>query len=86
MAGTFQALWEPTAANLLNLISYVHANPLRAGLKTEIGQYRWSSYGHYARSSRRKALVVCLYRNPPGKPRSHFPLNSQLRITHMPAI
>jgi putative transposase len=53
-------VWEPTAANLLFLINYVHANALRAGLVTEIGQYRWSSYGHYAGSRRRKGLVVPL--------------------------
>ncbi|HEY2934215.1 MAG TPA: transposase [Acidobacteriota bacterium] len=53
-------VWEPTAANLVFLINYVQANPLRAGLETEAGQYRWSSYGHYAGSARRKGLVVPL--------------------------
>jgi hypothetical protein len=53
-------VWEPTAANLLYLIDYVHANPLRAGLVTEADAYRWSSYSHYAGTRRRKALVVPL--------------------------
>jgi REP element-mobilizing transposase RayT len=54
------SIWEPTAVNLLRLIDYVHANPLRAGLVTEPGQYRWSSFSHYAGTQRRKALVVPL--------------------------
>lgn len=53
-------VWEPTAANLLRLIDYVHANPLRAGLVSEPADYRWSSYGHYVGRDRRKVLVVPL--------------------------
>ncbi|HEY3128630.1 MAG TPA: hypothetical protein VGL91_04185, partial [Acidobacteriota bacterium] len=54
------SIWEPTAVNLLRLIDYVHANPLRAGLATEPSQYRWSGFSHYAGTQRRKALVVPL--------------------------
>ena len=54
------ALYEPTASNLLGLIHYVHANPLRAGLATEPAAYAWSSYAHYSGTRRRKALVVPL--------------------------
>jgi REP-associated tyrosine transposase len=54
------AVVEPTAANLIRLIDYVHANALRAGIVVDAAQYRWSSYGHYAGSNRRKALVVPL--------------------------
>jgi len=61
------AVYEPTAANLLRLIDYLHANPLRAGLCTEPDAYRWSSYPHYSGVCRRKALVVplCLRRRYP---------------------
>ncbi|MBI4454588.1 MAG: hypothetical protein HY644_01675, partial [Acidobacteria bacterium] len=59
--GPFQhAVWEPTVANMLRLIDYLHANPLRAGLVTDVNAYRWSSYLHYAGRRRRKAVVVPL--------------------------
>ena len=66
--GPFEhSVWEPTAANLLRLIDYLHANPLRAGLVTEPDAYPWSSYAHYTGALRRKALVVplCLKRRWP---------------------
>ncbi|HEV8130049.1 MAG TPA: transposase [Acidobacteriota bacterium] len=53
-------VWEPTAANLVRLIDYLHANPLRAGLVADVQDYRWSSYSHYAGLQRRKMLVVPL--------------------------
>ena len=56
------SVWESTAANVLRLIDYLHANPLRAGLCTEPDAYPWSSYSHYAGTCRRKALVVPLCR------------------------
>jgi len=63
------ALYEPTATNLLGLIDYVHANPLRAGLATQADAYAWSSYSHYAGARRRKALVVplAIRRRRPGR-------------------
>jgi REP element-mobilizing transposase RayT len=53
-------VWEPTAANLIRLLDYVHANPLRAGLVADIEDYPWSSYSHYVGLRRRKMLVVPL--------------------------
>jgi REP element-mobilizing transposase RayT len=64
------SLWEATPANMLRLIDYLHANPLRAGLCTDPDAYGWSSYTHYSGARRRKTLVVplCLRRRYPRRP------------------
>jgi REP-associated tyrosine transposase len=75
---TSGALWEgpfkhkvcePTVANLLRLINYVHANALRAGLVSDAEQYAWSSYRHYSGSERSSSLVVplCVRRLRPNR-------------------
>ena len=39
-----------TEAYLLTAIRYIHQNPIKAGIESEIGkQYRWSSYKEYER-------------------------------------
>ena len=66
--GRFKSVvWEPTAGNVLRLIDYVHANPLRANIVTDPAQYPWSSYSHYTGTKRRKMLVVplCIKRKHP---------------------
>lgn len=79
--GRFRCIvWEATFKNLLYLIDYVHANPLRAGLVSDAGQYRWSSFAHYVGLQRRRMLVVplCIRRHRPHRIareawyRSHF--------------
>jgi REP element-mobilizing transposase RayT len=32
---------------LLVLVRYIHRNPVKAGIVSQIGSYRWSSYGEY---------------------------------------
>ncbi|HEY2934705.1 MAG TPA: transposase [Acidobacteriota bacterium] len=59
--GRFKSIvWEPTPENILRLVDYVHANPLRANMVSDPEQYRWSSYSHYVGTKRRKMLVVPL--------------------------
>ena len=40
---------------LLNLVRYIHNNPVRAGLVKDAGAYEWSSYGDYLQ--RTKGIV-----------------------------
>lgn len=51
---------KPTFDNVLKLIDYVHANPLRANIVSDPQLYRWSSYRHYTGRSRRRMLIVPL--------------------------
>ena len=32
----------------LNVVRYIHQNPIKAGMVEQIGDYRWSSYNEYA--------------------------------------
>lgn len=40
-----------TDAYFLTVLRYIHQNPIKAGLVTGIGDYRWSSYPEYIASS-----------------------------------
>ena len=39
------------------LIRYIHQNPIKAGLVSEIGQYKWSSYNDYIKSKNNLADI-----------------------------
>lgn len=36
-----------TEAYLLTVLRYIHQNPLKAGITSKVGEYRWSSYNEY---------------------------------------
>ena len=48
-------LWQPgfydfniySEEKLLEKLSYIHSNPMKAGLVSSPGNYKWSSYAHY---------------------------------------
>ena len=47
----YHATMVDTDAYLLEVVRYVHQNPVRAGVTARVGQYRWSSHAAYAGSS-----------------------------------
>jgi len=49
--GRFKSIIVENDAYLLRLSCYIHRNPLRAGMVTRLGEYRWSSYKAYAYGS-----------------------------------
>lgn len=55
-------------AYLLNVIRYVHNNPVKAGMVKEAGSYYWSSFNDYIKSNRivsnaQKRFVLEFYNN-----------------------
>ncbi|MEH7236636.1 transposase [Bacillus sp. JJ1562] len=58
---------------LLNVIRYVHQNPLKAGIVGDISSYLWSSYGEYIGKSRMidKDFILGL-----------FHTNNNIALTH----
>jgi REP element-mobilizing transposase RayT len=75
--GRYRAILCEKDAYLLQLVRYIHLNPLRAGLVAHPADYEWSSHGAYLRSevsglvdtrsvlvqfSKRKAEAVGAYR------------------------
>jgi len=45
--GRYQAILVDADEYLLHLTSYIHRNPLEAGMVERLGEYRWSSYPAY---------------------------------------
>ena len=45
--GRYKAILVDEDAYLLQLVAYLHLNPVRAGMTAEAGDYRWSSYRSY---------------------------------------
>lgn len=45
--GRYKALLVDADAYLLELVRYIHLNPVRAGLVDEVGHYQWSSHHAY---------------------------------------
>jgi putative transposase len=45
-------------AYFLTVVRYIHQNPLKAGLVSDIGEYRWSSYREYVNINKRKMIDV----------------------------
>lgn len=50
--GRFKSILVENEAYLLRLSSYVHRNPLRAGIVKRLADYPWSSYRYYAYSKK----------------------------------
>jgi putative transposase len=44
-------------AYFLTALRYIHQNPVKAGLVTDIASYKWSSYSNYLDSTKNKGLV-----------------------------
>ncbi len=45
--GRYKAILVEEDAYLLQLVAYLHLNPVRAGMTAEAGEYRWSSHRAY---------------------------------------
>jgi REP element-mobilizing transposase RayT len=45
--GRYKAILCDRDNYLLELVRYIHLNPVRAGLSKQVGGYRWSSHGNY---------------------------------------
>ncbi len=45
--GRYKAVLVDADSYLLELVRYIHLNPVRAGLVKEIGEYKWSSHKAY---------------------------------------
>lgn len=45
--GRYRATLVQTERYLLACMAYIDLNPVRAGIATRAGEYRWSSYAHY---------------------------------------
>lgn len=50
IANRYKSVCVEEDSYLLSLVRYIHQNPLRAGLATDIAEYRWSSYRDYIES------------------------------------
>jgi putative transposase len=51
--GRYKAILVEADTYLLELLRYIHRNPLRAGLVNSLHRYRWSSHSGYVSHSRR---------------------------------
>ncbi|WP_278186181.1 transposase [Bacillus timonensis] len=60
--------------NLLNVIRYIHQNPLKAGMADDISSYLWSSYREYIGKSRiiEKDFILKLLHTDKNKALIHF--------------
>lgn len=45
--GRYKAILVQETSYLLNVLRYIHLNPIKAGLERELGSYIWSSHGCY---------------------------------------
>jgi REP element-mobilizing transposase RayT len=45
--GRYKAILVEKGEYLLELVRYIHLNPIRAHLEERLGQYRWTSHGQY---------------------------------------
>lgn len=45
--GRYKSILVPEDSYLLQLVRYIHKNPVKAGLVSEMGNYPWSSYNGY---------------------------------------
>jgi hypothetical protein len=50
--GRFKAILVHGDPFLLQLVRYIHRNPLQAGIAADLEQYSWSSYPGYLFSSK----------------------------------
>ena len=56
--GRFKSLIVEPGEHWLNLVDYIHLNPVRAGLAdiSEVGKYPWSSLFHFPKRTSRPAF------------------------------
>jgi REP element-mobilizing transposase RayT len=50
--GRYKAILVEEDAHLLQVLRYIHRNPLRAGLVSDLAQYSWSSHNGYISDSK----------------------------------
>lgn len=56
--GRFKSILVEDDSYFINLSCYIHCNPLRAGMVKHLGDYRWSSYPHYAYGKKRPEWLI----------------------------
>jgi hypothetical protein len=56
--GRYKAILCDRDSYLMELIRYLHLNPVRAGMCKEPGGYRWSSHGEYLRGLSSRGIAV----------------------------
>lgn len=56
--GRYKAILCDQESYLLELVRYIHLNPLRAGLIRQIDRYRWSSHPIYLQGDERQGVSV----------------------------
>lgn len=56
--GRYKAILCDRQSYLLELVRYIHLNPLRAGLIRQIDRYRWSSHPIYLRGDEKRVVSV----------------------------
>lgn len=47
LRGRYKSIMVDAESYLLELVRYIHRNPVRAGLAGKVGQYAWSSHQGY---------------------------------------
>lgn len=60
--GRYQAILVEPGQHLVQLVDYIHLNPVRAQVVTldQLGQFRWSSYRYFTRDAgERPGFLVC---------------------------
>ena len=55
--GRYKSILVEEDSYLLELIRYIHRNPLKTGLEEKIGQYEWCSHKGYMGESRREPFL-----------------------------
>lgn len=56
--GRYQAILCDRNSYMMELIRYLHLNPVRAGLISDPSRYRWSSHGEYLRGKSTTGLAL----------------------------
>ena len=55
--GRYKSILIEEEAYLLELVRYIHRNPLKAGLENELGEYEWCSHRGYLKKKRKERMV-----------------------------
>ena len=56
--GRYKAILCDRDSYLMELIRYLHLNPVRAGMVSDPARYRWSSHGEYLRGRTERGIAV----------------------------
>ncbi|RLC30652.1 MAG: transposase [Deltaproteobacteria bacterium] len=75
--GRYKSILIEADEYLLQLLRYIHKNPLRAGLIKDLNEYEWSSHRGYISNAKRwewlyKGFPLSLLSKDPGKRRSAY--------------